>query len=204
MEKIICCGFILPGLAALPSTVWADEPVGIPKTFCLDGRSLHAVRLKIIGNDFSLNEVVAKIRRDADQAMQGKLQSVADKSFPAPSGDKHDYVSLSPYFWPAPAMPKGLPYVLRDGETNPEAKKYDSGRLGKMCHNIEVLSLAYYLTGEETYAERAARQLRSWFLDPDTRMYPHLKFAQMVEGKNEDSRWGIIDSWPLIYVVDER
>jgi len=33
-------------------------------------------------------------------------------------------------------------------------------------------------------------------------MNPHLKYAQMVKGKNEGSRWGIIDTWFLIYVVD--
>jgi hypothetical protein len=134
--------------------------------------------------------------------MQCKLQTVTDKIFPAASGDLHDYVSLSPYFWPDPSRPKGLPYVLRDGETNPEANKYDSGRLGTMCHNIQVLTLAYYLTGEEAYADRAAQQLRRWFLDPDTRMNPHLKYAQMVKGRNQGSRWGIIDTWPLIHVVD--
>ena len=163
---------------------------------------MQAVRLKVIAKDPSLTKVGEKVRRDADQAMQQKLQTVTDKIFPAPSGDKHDYVSLSPYFWPNPATANSLPYVLRDGEVNPEAKKYDSGRLGSMCHNIKVLTLAYYLTREETYAERAAQQLRRWFLDPDSRMNPHLKFAQLVKGKNEGSRWGIIDTWPLIHVVD--
>jgi len=188
-------------LGLLPS-VWAAELVDAPKTFLLDGQNLQAIRLEVIGQDPSLARVEEKIRRDADQAMQRKLQTVTDKIFLAPSGDKHDYVSLSPYFWPDPAKPKGLPYILRDGETNPEAKKYDSGRLGRMCHNIEVMTLAYYLTGKEAYAERAAHQLRRWFLDPATRMNPNLKYAQMVKGKNEGSRWGIIDTWPLIHVVD--
>lgn len=173
-----------------------------PKTFCLDGRSLMETRRKVLENDSSLTRALAKIRRDADDALRQKSVTVTDKIFSAPSGDKHDYVSLSPYFWPDPATPKGLPYVLRDGEVNPEAKKYDSDRLGKMCHRVQVLTLAYFLTGEETYAESAARQLRVWFLDPATRMNPHLKYAQMVKGKNEGSRWGIIDTWFLIYVVD--
>lgn len=172
------------------------------RTFCLSDRGLEEVRRKVLENEPALTKAIAIVRRDADLAMQRKPRTVTDKIFPAPSGDKHDYVSLSPYFWPNPATANGLPYVLRDGETNPEAKKYDSGRLGRMCHNIEVLTLAYYLTGEETYAERAAQQLHRWFLDPDTRMNPNLKYAQMVKGKNEGSRWGIIDTWPLIHVVD--
>jgi len=173
-----------------------------PETFCLNGWSLEDARLKVLAKDSSLSKAVANIRREAEDVMRKKLMAVTDKTFVAPSGDKHDYVSLSPYFWPDPTAPKGLPYVLRDGETNPEAKKYDSGRLEKMCHNIEVLTLAYYLTGEEAYAERAAQQLRRWFLDPETRMNPNLNYAQMVKGKNEGSRWGIIDTWPLIHIVD--
>jgi len=174
----------------------------VPKTFCLNGRSLEEARLKVWSKDLSLSKSFAKIHHNADEAMREKLVAVTDKTYIAPSGDRHDYISLSPYFWPDSAKPNGLPYVLRDGETNPEVKKYDGGRLGKMCHNIETLTLAYYLTGEEAYAERAARQLRVWFLDPATRMNPHLKYAQMVKGKNEGSRWGIIDTWPLIHVVD--
>ena len=174
----------------------------MPETFCLEGRSLLEIRRKVLENDPLLTKAIMKIHRDADEAMRQKIVAVTDKTLIAPSGDKHDYVSLSPYFWPDSNSPEGLPYVLRDGEINPEANKYDSGRLEKMCHNIEVLTLAYYLTGEEIYAERAARQLRVWFLNPATRMNPHLKYAQMVKGKNEGSRWGIIETWPLIHVVD--
>ena len=178
------------------------EHQSAPKTFYLDGRNLQEIRRKVLENDPWVASAVAKIRRDAVKAMQQNLVSVTDKTFIAPSGDKHDYVSLSPYFWPDQATPKGLPYVLRDGETNPETKKYDSARLEKMCHNVEVLTQAYYLTGEEAYAAQAARQLRFWFLNPDTRMNPKLEYAQMVKGKNQGSRWGLIDTWRLIFVVD--
>ena len=174
----------------------------VPRTFLLDGRALLVTRRKVLQKDPSLSEAIAKVRHDADQAMREKVLAVIDKSFVPPSGDKHDYLSLSTYFWPNPNSPNGLPYVLRDGEMNPENKKYDSGPLGKMCRNVEVLTRAYYLTGEETYADRATQQLRRWFLDPATCMNPNLKYAQMVKGKNQGSRWGIIDTWKLVSVVD--
>ena len=199
MSKIILGVLTLFGLLV---SIHAADPVAAPRTFCLDGRSLKVTRQKILSKNPLFAKAIIKLHHDADELMRHELVAVTDKTFVAPSGDKHDYVSLSPYFWPDPASPNGLPYVLRDGETNPEAKKYDSGRLGKMCHNIETFTLAYYLSGQEDYAERAARQLRRWFLDPDTRMNPHLNYAQIVKGKNEGSRWGIIDTWPLIHVVD--
>jgi hypothetical protein len=202
MIKITFCISTLLALVAYPLPVRATELGNAPKTFLVDGRSLQETRRKVLDKDPSLAKAVAKVSRDADEAMRQKLQAVTDKSFVAPSGDKHDYFSLSTYFWPNPATANGLPYILRDGETNPENKNYDNGRLGKMCHNVEVLTRAYYLTGQELYAERAAEQLRHWFLEPDTRMNPNLKYGQLVKGKNEGSRWGIIDTWKLTAVVD--
>ena len=35
------------------------------------------------------------------------------------SGDIHDYMSLSIYSWPDPEKKDGLPYIIKDGETNP-------------------------------------------------------------------------------------
>jgi hypothetical protein len=56
------------------------------------------------------------------------------------------------------------------------------------------LALAWYFTGDEKYAERAAKQLRAWFLDPSTRMTPHLRFSQLVRGNPEERGSGIIDT----------
>src|SRR5205809_371174 len=77
----------------------------------------------------------------------------------APSGaDRHDYVSLSIYWWPNPDTASGLPYVLHDGRRNPEADdetQYDERRLARVVRGVDTLALAYYLTGSETYAEQA-------------------------------------------------
>jgi len=192
--------FIL--LALLAFRVSVQGAGSAAATFCWDGPGLQTIRAKALASDPSVADLMVLVNRAARQALSQPIQTVTDKTFPAPSGDQHDYVSLSPYFWPNPATTSGLPYVLRDGETNPEAAKYDSRRLGKVCHNIAALALGYYLTGREDYGARAAVQLRRWFLDPETRMNAHLKYAQIVKGKNQGSRWGIIDTWPLIQVVD--
>jgi hypothetical protein len=46
--------------------------------------------------------------------------SIVEKSQTPRSGNKHDFFSLSPYYWPDPNNPKDR-YILKDGQTNPES-----------------------------------------------------------------------------------
>jgi hypothetical protein len=122
-----------------------------------------------------------------------------------PSGDKHDYMSLAPYFWPNPDTTDGLPYVRHDGKANPESrdpKANDSPAIKVMGDNVETLALAYYFTGNETYAEGAAKVARTWFLDPATRMNPHLKYAQAIMGVNEGRGTGILEAIHISVAAD--
>lgn len=108
--------------------------------------------------------------------------SVTDKRFPSPSGDARDYFSLSRYYHPNPETADGLPYVARDGVPNPELDQYDLGRMARLVHTVQLLSIAYGFSKEVRYAERAALLLRVWFVDAETRMNPHMNFAQYIPG----------------------
>src|SRR5262249_18780613 len=65
-----------------------------------------------------------------------------------------------------------------------------------------ALGLGYYLTGEEKYATHAVLLLRTWFLDPATRMNPNLNFAQAVLGVNTGRGTGLIDDRGLPRLLD--
>ena len=197
-----------PEIRAVPVTVSPGGELSLvdggPRVFVLRGEALQIARQRIAAGDTGIAPAYDKLLDDARKAMREPLLTItARRVMLAPSGDKHDYLSLSPYWWPDTTKADGLPYVRRDGVTNPESKTdLDQPRVAKLGLVMQTLGLAYYLTGDEAYAERAAAQARTWFLDSATRMNPHLRFAQLVRGNPRERGSGIIDTRWFIEVVD--
>jgi hypothetical protein len=168
-----------------------------PATLAIDGAFLAQVKSR------PSPALLEAVRTEADRAMTTGPFSVMDKQEIPPSGDKHDYMSLAPYWWPDPAKPNGLPYIRRDGVTNPERYKCtDDAEFNKLQSAVHALGLGYYLTGKEEYAARAALLLHIWFLDSATRMNPNLNFAQAVLGVNTGRGTGLIDDHGLPRLLD--
>jgi len=172
-------------LLALPLAAQGGAP---PRTIEMNGAFL--ARLKA----HPTPAILDAIRAEAGRAMTEGPFSVMDKKETPPSGDKHDYMSMAPYWWPNPATRNGLPYIRRDGEVNPERYKIaDDKEINKLESAVHALGLGYYLTGDEKYADRAVLLLRTWFLSPATRMNPNLNYAQAVKGVNTGRGTGLID-----------
>ena len=143
-----------------------------------------------------------RLRTDAEKMLLTKPRSVMEKTRMPPSQDKHDYLSLAPYWWPDPSKPDGLPWINRDGVRNPEGLEgLDRRALEGMASQVETLALAYHLTRHERSAAKAVEALQVWFLDPATRMNPHLEFAQGIPGHNTGRGTGLIDTVCLVNVV---
>lgn len=162
------------------------------------------------GNSKSVS-IAQPLLQAADQALSHPAYAVVQKANAAPSGDIHDYWSLSAFSWPDPTEPDGLPYTFRDGERLPETElysaesnQYDQTRLQYTFKHTTVLAIAWYITGHTDYATHAAKLVRTWFLDPKTRMNPHLEFAQVELGRNNNRgmRWGVIDTKDFYYFLD--
>ncbi|CAI1675267.1 Alginate lyase [Serratia fonticola] len=145
-----------------------------------------------------------KLLSSADRALKQPLYSVMDKSLTAASGDKHDYYSFPPYWWPDPSKKDGLPYIRKDGETNPDANSdaTDKKRLVAMSNDVSNLALAWYFSQNPAYAQKAREQLVNWFINPQTRMNPNLQYAQAIPGINDGRGIGLIDSRALVDVID--
>ncbi len=139
---------------------------------------------------------------NADDALEAGVYSVTFKDMVPPSGSKNDYMSMGPYWWPDPDKPDGLPYIRRDGEVNPERDNLDSPQKNKMINGVRTLSLAWFFSEKEEYAEKAAELLRVWFLDEETLMNPHLNYSQAIPGRTEGRFIGVIDGRSFAVLVD--
>ncbi|HET8564122.1 MAG TPA: alginate lyase family protein [Candidatus Binatia bacterium] len=174
-----------------------------PRVFVLDATSLAQVKNRLDSGDASLNPAFNRLLRDADRSLTSGTPSVVGKEVTPPSGDKHDYMSLAPYWWPNPNTPGGMPYVHLDGKINPERDKIpDRKNLESLIAAAKSLALAYFFSERDEYAAQLAKMLRVWFLDDATKMNPHLRYAQAVPGRNQGSVSGLIESHNLPELID--
>ena len=161
----------------------------------IDEREYKALRKRVRSRDAAIGPCVDMLRQRAEFLRNSPVAVVTDKRFTphSPSKDRHDYVSVATYWWPNPDSANGLPYIRRDGHLSPDVGLYDRPRWEQTVGSIITLSRAAYFLDEPRYAEAAATRIRSWFLDPRTRMNPHLRFAQMIPGQCQGRQYGIID-----------
>lgn len=167
-----------------------------------DSDRLREARRRVFAGDPALQDAVRLVTKFADEALDTPTRSVADKDAMPPSGDKNDYVSLSPYFWPNPETDDGLPYIRKDGQINPERDRYDMPALDAFGKSVRRLGFGYYFTGDERYAQDAARRLQHFLVDPATRMNPRMLHGQFVPGVTDGRKYGIIETLRLRWIPE--
>lgn len=167
-----------------------------------DIKHLEQVR-QDAGNPFYATAAKAMME-EAEKALKQQPLSVTQKKETPVSGDKHDYMSIARYYWPDPSKPDGLPYINRDGVSNPELNNYDRNRLGKMASTVRTLALAWYFTGDQRYAQKANEMIRVWFFDKATKMNPHLRYAQVIKGTNGNRGrcYGVLDTYSFVEMLE--
>ena len=187
--------------------VWTQAAIAAsadsPGYILFDAQGIEQVKQKLEQGDPTLQAALESVIAQADHYLTVEPVSVTDKPMTPPSGDKRDYMSMSPYWWPNPDTADGKPYIRRDGEYNPERADYDVPKLDTVTNAVRYLGIAYGFTGDERYAEHAAKHLRHFYLDPETGMNPNLQYGQFVPGVAENGRKsGIIETIRMRFMVD--
>jgi beta-galactosidase len=142
----------------------------------------------------------ARILKAANAALGDEPVSITASRAKLSKGGPHDFYSNADYFWPDPSKPDGLPYINRDGQSNPNNFADHRRAIRKLQDDVAALAAAYKITGDARYAAKAEEFLRVFFLDANTRMNPSLQFAQAVPGRSAGRSYGIIDGLHLVEV----
>lgn len=161
-------------------------------------------RVKAKKGDAAYAPAIKALLNEANKQLKSTPPCIMDKEMIPPSGDKHDYMSMGPYWWPDTTKADGLPYIRKDGLRNPELDKLDRNKLGRMANAVTTLGIAYYFSGNEKYARKAVDFLRTWFINENTRMNPNLDYGQVIPGRNngEGRAEGIIDVYSFVEMLD--
>ncbi|KAF9473986.1 chondroitin AC/alginate lyase [Pholiota conissans] len=167
----------------------------------------------ILAKNFGANTQAAQasIMAWAGSTAVGGPWSVMDKNVTPPSGNKHDYMSWAPYWWPdcskvgntTELTPEQIwvtcPYVSRDGQFNPDGRLVnDVGAFQSMSEAVFYNTLAWvFATGDSktSYENIVVKFLKAWFLDDATKMNPNLAYGQMQRGPTGQvgSHTGVLD-----------
>jgi hypothetical protein len=181
-------------------------PSGAPATVLLDGAQLKKTQTELAGGtggSAGQRAAYKNLIAAADIALKSGTWSVTTKPKEfVLNNDPHEYVSWSPYFWPSDAKPPNdtgtfgkCPYVAHDGMHNPDVSKVtDRHGLHASSEAIFELALAWYLTGNDAYADQAELVARTWYLNPATAMNPGMTHAQSNGPCGNGTATGVIEA----------
>ena len=99
-----------------------------------------------------------------------------------------------------PIIP-AAPYVRQDGRANPGRFMDNKNALNAMSDAVFALGSAAFLLDNPAYAQRAARVVNAWFVNPKTRMNPNLEYSQAIPGSDTGRPEGVLDGRVLIRAI---
>src|SRR5262245_61369157 len=108
----------------------------------------------------------ARILKAAQAALT--VEPIAITKFRAPlsDGGPNDFYPNGDSGWPDPDKTNGLPYIRRDGKSNPDNFIKHRHCVMQMRDAVAALGAAYQITRDDRYAAKAGELLRVFFLDP--------------------------------------
>lgn len=176
------------------SCAWAAD---IPMTLVSEDEA-EPIHSAIVRKEAWTLDSVRRLRLEADKRLRDGPWTVTSDRPKGIDVDPHDYYSEDPYWWPTS---EGGPYVLRDGQVNPARFQANRAALNSMCDAVFTLGTAAFFLDDSRYAQRAARVIQTWFLNPKTRMNPSLAYARAIPGSSAVRGAGVLDGRVLIRAI---
>ena len=205
-ESVVSFMINIPAFSFIKYEIIAElaQPETKSRFVYLNEDRLKKVKSLIQKQDVFFTDAYDQLIIDAVKELTKVADPVTNKTQTPPSGDKHDYLSLAPYRWPNPATADGFPWIVKDGQINPMTRgdHTDHGRLAQMFNGLNVLSMAYYFSGDTKYADKAKANMRIWFIDKATKVNPNVNFGQGIPGELDGRRAGIIEWTRSNYLIN--
>ena len=155
-----------------------------------------------------INQVESSLLIDeADKLLAKPYLNITHKHLDTLGIDPQNYISFAPYYWQVnnenPMIKSTVKAVYRDSRSNPFlADRSDKPKLAQLCARIHLLALASIKNKDIRYIEYIHEQLNIWFINQNTRMNPHMIYAQIRPWSRANKGYGIIDSRWLILLFD--
>ena len=152
-------------------------------------------------SDFEVVESITRkeVLKKADKYVDYKPVTVTASISERSAGTQHDFYSEGDYWWANPEDLDG-PYIRKDGLSNPDNFVAHRHAMIRLSQISGALASAYLITKNEVYLHKLMPHLKAWFVDKNTKMNPHLLYAQAIKGKVTGRGIGIIDTIHLIEV----
>ena len=153
-------------------------------------------------SDFEVVESITRkeVLKKADKYVDYKPITVTASISERSAGTQHDFYSEGDYWWANPEDLDG-PYIRKDGLSNPDNFVAHRHAMIRLSQISGALASAYLITKNEVYLHKLMPHLKAWFVDENTKMNPHLLYAQAIKGKVTGRGIGIIDTIHLIEVT---
>src|SRR5208282_1881500 len=106
----------------------------------------------------------ARILKAAGNALKLEPITITQYHAKLSEGGPNDFYSNGDYWWPDPKKPDGLPYIQKDGQSNPDNVFQHRLAMRDMRDAVAALAAAYRITGDDRYVAKAVVLLRVFFL----------------------------------------
>ena len=114
---------------------WAIQP----QVNALPGKTLHVQ----YSPDFSERDRIVIL---ANEAMNLPLVSITKSVSPYSEGGIHDFYSNGDYWWPNPSTVNGLPFIQKDGQSNPSNFNAHRVAIRQLVDAVASLAMALKMT----------------------------------------------------------